>query len=139
MFDLATTNKKNVYIHGRVDDVINIRGHRIGSEEIESTVLQIKEIYECCAISVSDDIEGHVIFLFVVSEKSNIEKYYFDNDFGHSIEFYDGMMFEIYNPDNQSELISGGRYDKLLIDLGSKSNLSAVGFATNNNNIIELI
>ena len=67
------------------------------------------------------------------------EKYYFDNDFGHSIEFYDGMIFEIYNPDNQSELISGGRYDKLLIDLGSKSNLSAVGFATNNNNIIELI
>ena len=49
------------------------------------------------------------------------------------------MMFEIYNPDNQSELISGGRYDKLLIDLGSKSNLSAVGFATNNNNIIGLI
>mgnify|MGYP005662851449 FL=1 len=40
---------------------------------------------------------------------------------------------------NQSELISGGRYDKLLIDLGSKANLSAVGFATNNNNIIDLI
>ena len=48
-------------------------------------------------------------------------------------------LFEIYIPDNQSELMSGGRYDKLLIDLGSKSNLSAVGFATNNNNIIELI
>ncbi len=78
-------------------------------------------------------------FVNAVSEKSNIEKYYFDNDFGHSIEFYDGMMFEIYNPDNQSELISGGRYDKLLIDLGSKAKLSAVGFATNNNNIIELI
>jgi ATP phosphoribosyltransferase involved in histidine biosynthesis len=65
-------------------------------------------------------------FVNAVSEKSNIEKYYFDNDFGPSIEFYDGMMFEIYNPDNQSELISGGRYDKFLIKVGSKSNLSAV-------------
>ena len=73
MFDLATINKQNIFIHGRVDDVINIRGHRIGSEEIESTVLKIKEIYECSAISVSDDIEGHIIFLFVVSKKNNID------------------------------------------------------------------
>ena len=75
----------------------------------------------------------------IVSERSNIDKYYFDNDFGHSIEFYDGIMFEIYNSDERIELISGGRYDKLLVDLGSKKNLSAVGFATNNNNIIKLI
>ena len=41
MFDLATINKQNIFVHGRVDDVINIRGHRIGSEEIESIVLKI--------------------------------------------------------------------------------------------------
>ena len=73
MFDLATINKQNIFVHGRVDDVINIRGHRIGSEEIESTVLRIKEIYECCAISIVDDLEGHVIYLFVVSKKNNID------------------------------------------------------------------
>ena len=69
MFDLATVKKENIFIHGRVDDVINIRGHRIGSEEIESIVLKIKDIYECSAISVSDKIEGHVIYLFVVAKK----------------------------------------------------------------------
>ena len=42
MFDLASKIKNNIYIHGRIDDVINVRGHRIGSEEIESTVLKIK-------------------------------------------------------------------------------------------------
>ena len=89
--------------------------------------------------SFESEINEMEDFVNMVSESSNIEKYYFDNDFGHTIEFYDGMMFEIYNPIDQSELISGGRYDKLLIDLGSKANLSAVGFATNNNNIIELI
>lgn len=78
-------------------------------------------------------------FVNLISEKCNLENFYFDNDFGHSIEFYDGMMFEIYDPTGQHNLISGGRYDKLLIDLGSKENLSAVGFATNNNNIIKLV
>ena len=73
MFDLATTNKQNIFIHGRIDDVINIRGHRIGSEEIESTALKIEEVHECCAISVRDDIEGHVIYLFVVSKNNNID------------------------------------------------------------------
>lgn len=72
MFDLATIKNNNIFIHGRTDDVINIRGHRIGSEEIESVVLKIKEIYECCAISISNDLEGHVIYLFVVSNNNNL-------------------------------------------------------------------
>ncbi len=41
MFDLASIQNANIHIHGRIDDVINIRGHRIGSEEIESTVLSL--------------------------------------------------------------------------------------------------
>ena len=32
MFDLATIKNNNVLVHGRLDDVINIRGHRIGSK-----------------------------------------------------------------------------------------------------------
>ena len=72
MFDLATIKNGNIFIHGRTDDVINIRGHRIGSEEIESIVLRIKEIYECCAISVIDDVEGHIIYLFVVSKNNKL-------------------------------------------------------------------
>ena len=72
MFDLATIKNKNIFIHGRTDDVINIRGHRIGSEEIESVVLGIKEIYECCAISIVNDLEGHVIYLFVVSKNNKL-------------------------------------------------------------------
>ena len=74
MFDLATINNNNVLIHGRVDDVINIRGHRIGSEEIESTVLKIKEVFECSAISIQDELEGHVIYLFVVSKSKDLDE-----------------------------------------------------------------
>jgi acetyl-CoA synthetase len=73
LFDLATIKDKNVYIHGRTDDVINIRGHRIGSNEIESTVLKIKEIIETCVVNIIDELEGSKIYLFVVS-KNNVEE-----------------------------------------------------------------
>ena len=74
MFDTASIDKnKIIQIHGRTDDVINIRGHRIGSEEIESTLLKINLISECCAISVTDDLEGHKIIVFYSSRnKSDI-------------------------------------------------------------------
>lgn len=73
LFDLATKINSNIYIHGRVDDVINIRGHRIGSEEIESVLLKLNGITECCAVSVNDEIEGSKISLFIVS-KDNLNK-----------------------------------------------------------------
>ena len=68
LFDLATKRKKNVFIHGRNDDVVNIRGHRVGSEEIESTLLKIKKITECCVVTLNDKLEGSKICLFVVSK-----------------------------------------------------------------------
>ena len=70
LFDLATKKKNNIFIHGRNDDVVNIRGHRIGSEEIESTILKLKQITECCVITLSDKIEGSKIYLFIVSNKN---------------------------------------------------------------------
>lgn len=83
MFDLATLKNNNIYIHGRTDDVINIRGHRIGSEEIESVVLKLRKVQECAAISISDKLEGNIIILCVVSNDKNIssdiEKKIFSN------------------------------------------------------------
>ena len=72
LFDLATKKQKNIYIHGRNDDVVNIRGHRIGSEEIESVLLKIKKISECCVVTIPDKLEGSNIYLFTVSS-SNVD------------------------------------------------------------------
>lgn len=69
MFDLGTCKKSSIYIHGRVDDVMNVRGHRIGSEELESTVLKLKDINECSAVLMKDELQGSSIALFVVSKK----------------------------------------------------------------------
>ena len=78
-------------------------------------------------------------FVNAVSVKVNNSNIYFNNDFGHSIEFYDGMMFEIFDRSGKYKLISGGRYDQLLKSLGLKKELSAIGFATNNNEIDKVI
>lgn len=70
LFDFASYDKKkNLIIHGRSDDVINIRGHRIGSEEIESVLLKDKNIFEVCAIGVGDIIEGSKLIVFVTGNK----------------------------------------------------------------------
>ena len=78
-------------------------------------------------------------FVNAVSSQINNLDIYFNNDFGHSIEFYDGIMFEIFDKTGEHKLISGGRYDQLLKSLGSKKELSAIGFATNNNEIEKII
>lgn len=65
LFDFASTDKKNnILVHGRIDDTINVRGHRIGSGEIESEVIKIKQIKEVCAISTPDKLEGERILIF---------------------------------------------------------------------------
>ena len=65
LFDIGKLNKNQcLVINGRSDDVINIRGHRIGSEEIESIILKIKNVSEVSAVSIKDKIEGHKIVIF---------------------------------------------------------------------------
>jgi acetyl-CoA synthetase len=66
LFDIGSLNsEKNLIIHGRSDDVINIRGHRIGSGEIENIVIKNDLITEVAAIACDDFIEGNKIILFV--------------------------------------------------------------------------
>ena len=52
-------------ILGRVDDVINVAGHRLGTKEIESAALTVPEVAEAAAVPVIDDIRGHVVEVYV--------------------------------------------------------------------------
>jgi len=73
MFDEATERGGNIYIHGRSDDVINVRGKRVGCEEVESIILELDCIKECCTIGVEDQLEGSKIIVLVSSNKKNID------------------------------------------------------------------
>jgi acetyl-CoA synthetase len=59
-------------ILGRVDDVINVAGHRLGTKELESSALAVEEIAEAAAVPVVDDILGRVVEMYV-SLKPGIE------------------------------------------------------------------
>ncbi len=139
LFDLATMKKKNIYVHGRVDDVINIRGHRIGSEEIESTVLKITQINECCAISVLDDLEGFAIYLFVVSKKNNLNKLISDNLISNFGTF--ALPKKIYYLTELPKTRSGKILRRLLRSITIDPNSKNYGDLTTilNSNIIEEI
>ena len=52
-------------ILGRIDDVINVAGHRLGTKEIESASLLVEEVAEAAVIPARDEIKGKVPDLYV--------------------------------------------------------------------------
>jgi acetyl-CoA synthetase len=52
-------------ILGRVDDVINVAGHRLGTKELESSALMVPEIAEAAAVPVIDDVRGRAVEMYV--------------------------------------------------------------------------
>ncbi|HEX3714373.1 MAG TPA: hypothetical protein VHV09_16385, partial [Trebonia sp.] len=52
-------------ILGRVDDVINVAGHRLGTKELESSALAVEEVAEAAAVPVIDDIRGRAVEVYV--------------------------------------------------------------------------
>ncbi len=59
------------YMHGRVDDVINVSGHRLSTVEIEQVAVSHQKISEAAAISIPDEMTGEAIALFVVLKNKN--------------------------------------------------------------------
>jgi acetyl-CoA synthetase len=52
-------------ILGRVDDVINVAGHRLGTKELESAALTVPEVAEAAAVPVMDDIRGRIVEMYI--------------------------------------------------------------------------
>ena len=62
-----------LWIMGRVDDVISVSGHRLGTMEIESALVSHESVAEAAVVGRKDDIKGESIVAFVSLEK-NYEK-----------------------------------------------------------------
>jgi acetyl-CoA synthetase len=52
-------------ILGRVDDVINVAGHRLGTKEVESACLTVSEVAEAAVVPVVDEVKGRVPEVYV--------------------------------------------------------------------------
>ena len=64
--DGAKRDKDGYYwITGRVDDVLNVSGHRIGTAEVEGAIGKAKGVAEAAVVGFSHDIKGQGIYAFV--------------------------------------------------------------------------
>lgn len=60
----------NFWIMGRVDDVVNVSGHRLGTAEIESALVSHPSVAEAAVVGRPDEIKGQAIVAFVTLEGS---------------------------------------------------------------------
>ncbi|MEK9727629.1 MAG: acetate--CoA ligase [Candidatus Margulisiibacteriota bacterium] len=62
-------SENDICVIGRVDDVLNVAGHRIGTMEVESALVDHKSVAEAAVIGIDDDIKGEAIAAFVILKK----------------------------------------------------------------------
>jgi propionyl-CoA synthetase len=62
-----------VFIMGRVDDVINVAGHRLSTGEMEEVIMSCKEIAECAVVGQDDELRGQIP-LGIVVLKNNVTR-----------------------------------------------------------------
>ena len=55
----------NIWVLGRVDDVLNVAGHRIGTMEVESALVDHESVAESAVVGVEDEVKGQAITAFV--------------------------------------------------------------------------
>jgi len=58
----------NFWLMGRVDDVMNVAGHRLGTMEVESALVSHPNVAEAAVVSRPDDLKGQAIVAFVTLE-----------------------------------------------------------------------
>jgi acetyl-CoA synthetase len=58
-------------ILGRVDDVINVSGHRMGTAEVENAINEHEDILESAVVGFPHDIKGQGIYAFVISSPTD--------------------------------------------------------------------
>ena len=57
------------WLTGRIDDVLNVSGHRIGTAEVESAIVAHNDIAEAAVVGVQHELKGEAIYAFVTPMK----------------------------------------------------------------------
>ncbi len=72
--DGAKRDKEGMYrIIGRIDDVINVSGHRFGTAEIENAINTHKGVIESAVVGYPHPVKGQSIYAFVIIEKNVVD------------------------------------------------------------------
>ena len=60
-----------IFITGRVDDVINVAGHRLSTAEMEEIIASHQAVAECAVFGINDELKGQIPLALVVKKLSN--------------------------------------------------------------------
>ncbi|NOK06012.1 acetate--CoA ligase [Myxococcus xanthus] len=60
-----------IWLMGRVDDVVNVAGHRLGTAEVESALVAHETVAEAAVVGRPDDLKGTVLVAFVTLKQGN--------------------------------------------------------------------
>ena len=90
--DGAKRDDNGMYrILGRVDDVINVSGHRIGTAEVEDAINQDNKVIESAVVGFPHEIKGQGIFGFVIVKNQDDKTDYF-NSIRNTVSKYIGPI-----------------------------------------------
>jgi len=66
--------KGNIWLLGRVDDVMNISGHRLSTAEIESALVSHHSVAEAAVVGATDETTGQAVCAFVILRSDAVEE-----------------------------------------------------------------
>lgn len=86
-----------IYITGRVDDVINVAGHRLSTAEMEEIVSSHPDVAECAVIGINDELKGQIPFAFVVLKSGNTEHFKIEHEIVQLVREQIGAVASLRN------------------------------------------
>ena len=121
-------------IIGRVDDVINVSGHRFGTAEIENAINETEGVVESAVVGYPHDIKGQGIYAYVVTEQPipKDDPIAMDKLTGAVIESVVEMIGRIAKPD-KIQFVSGlpktrsGKIMRRILRKVAENELNALG------------
>ncbi len=92
--DGAKRDEEGYYrIIGRIDDVINVSGHRIGTAEVEDAINQHPKVIESAVVGYPHEIKGSGIYAYVIcAELSDAEKESIEDEIRATVNKYIGPI-----------------------------------------------
>ena len=62
-----------ITVLGRVDDVVNVSGHRLGTMELESAIVGVEGVAEAAVVGGDHEVKGQAVYAYVITEGDQTE------------------------------------------------------------------
>ena len=75
-----------ITVLGRVDDVLNVSGHRLGTMEIESAIVGVEGVAEAAVVGGKHEMKGEAVYAYVITEEGQDESETFRSEIVEAVD-----------------------------------------------------